>query len=130
MKRGVIGFLLGVGLAAAAWFSLDALFNAMDLGKCKRLTADFRSIAFSLERYRQDQGGYPPGMMLKTFADTVPPEELDQLVSYLSGEVSLAEQLSNPVLHLVALMLLFNGGVWTVHRLAVRRAVATGESNA
>ena len=68
--------------------------------------------------------------MLKTFAETVPPEELDQLVSYLSGEVSLAERLSNPAVHLGALILLFNGGVWIMRRLAVRRAVGSGESNA
>ncbi len=58
--------------------------------------------------------GFPPGLMLKTFAETVPPEELDQIVSYLSGEVSLAERLSHPAVHLAALMLLFNGGVWIV----------------
>ncbi|MFQ5520740.1 MAG: c-type cytochrome [Candidatus Methylomirabilia bacterium] len=40
--------------------------------------------------------GFPPGLMLKDFADTVPPEEIDQIVSYLSGEVPLAERLSHP----------------------------------
>ncbi len=74
--------------------------------------------------------GFPPGLMLKTFADTVPPEELDQLVSYLSGEVPLAERLSHPAVHLGALVLLFNGGVWIVRRLAMRRAVGSGKSNA
>ncbi len=74
--------------------------------------------------------GFPPGLMLKTFAETVAPEELDQIVSYLSGEVSLAERLSHPAVHLAALMLLFNGGVWIVHRLALSRAAASGESNA
>ncbi len=74
--------------------------------------------------------GFPPGLMLKTFAETVPPEELDQLVSYLSGEVSLAERLSNPAVHLGALILLFNGGLWIVRRLAISRAVASGEPNA
>ncbi len=74
--------------------------------------------------------GFPPGLMLKTFADTVPPEELDQLVSYLSGEVPLSEHLSHPGLQLAGLILLFNGGVWILRRLAIRRAVAHGESNA
>ncbi len=74
--------------------------------------------------------GFPPGLMLKDFAQTVPTEELDQIVSYLSGEVSLAERLSHPVVHLAALILLFNGGVWIVRRLAIARAVASGESNA
>ena len=74
--------------------------------------------------------GFPPGLMLKTFADTVPPEELDQLVSYLSGEVPLSERLSHPAAHLAALILLFNGGVWIVRRLAMSRAHASGESNA
>ncbi len=74
--------------------------------------------------------GFPPGLMLKTFADTVPPEELDQLVSYLSGEVSLAERLSHPAVHLGALILLFNGGVWIMRSLAMRRAVASGGPNA
>ena len=73
--------------------------------------------------------GFPPGLMLKTFADTVPPEELDQIVGYLSGEVSLAERLSHPGVHLVALILLFNGGVWIIRRLALSRA-ASGGSNA
>ena len=74
--------------------------------------------------------GFPPGLMLKDFAQTVPTEELDQIVSYLSGEVSLAERLSHPVVHLAALILLFNGGVWIVRRLATARAVAPGDSNA
>ena len=74
--------------------------------------------------------GFPPGLMLKTFAETIPPEELDQLVSYLSGEVPLSERLSHPGLHLAALILVFNGGVWIIRRLAIRRALASGESNA
>ncbi len=74
--------------------------------------------------------GFPPGLMLKDFADTVPAEELDQLVSYLSGEVSLAERLSHPAVPLVTLILLFNGGVWILRRLAVSRAVGSGESSA
>ena len=74
--------------------------------------------------------GYPPGLMLKTFAETVPPEELDLIVSYLSGEVPLSERLSHPGLQLAALILLFNGGVWIMRRLAIRRALASGESSA
>ncbi len=74
--------------------------------------------------------GFPPGLMLKTFAETVSPDELDQIVTYLSGEVSLAERLSHPAVHLGALILLFNGGVWIIRRLAMSRAAASGESNA
>ncbi len=74
--------------------------------------------------------GFPPGLMLKDFADTVPPEELDQIVSYLSGEVPLAERLSHPAVHLAGLILLFNGGVWIMRRLALSRGVASGESSA
>ena len=51
-------------------------------------------------------------------------------MSYLSGEVSLAERLAHPGVHLAALILLFNGGVWIMRRLAIRRAGASGESNA
>ncbi len=74
--------------------------------------------------------GFPPGLMLKDFAETVPPDELDQIGSYLSGEVPLAERLSHPAVHLVALILLFNGGVWLLRRLAMSRAVASGEPHA
>ena len=74
--------------------------------------------------------GFPPGLMLKDFAETVPPEELDQLVSYLSGEVSLSERLAHPAVPLVGLILLFNGGVWIMRRLAIRQAVGPGESDA
>ena len=74
--------------------------------------------------------GFPPGLMLKTFAETMPPEELDQIVIYLSGEVPLAARLSHPGVHLGVLILLFNGGVWIVRRLATSRAVASGASSA
>lgn len=74
--------------------------------------------------------GFPPGLMLKTFAETVPPEELDQIVNYLSGEVSLAERLSHPGVHLLALILIFNLGVWIIQRLALRRRAGPGESGA
>ena len=74
--------------------------------------------------------GFPPGLMLKDFAETVPPEELDQIVSYLSGEVSLSERLAHPAVPLVSLILLFNGGLWIMRRLAISRAIGSGESNA
>jgi cytochrome c2 len=74
--------------------------------------------------------GFPPGLMLQDFAQTVPPEELDQIVSYLSGEVSLSERLAHPAVPLVSLILLFNGGVWIMRRLAISRAVGPGESSA
>ena len=61
--------------------------------------------------------GFPPGLMLQNFADTLKPEELDQLVGYLSGEVSLRERLDHPGVHLLALILLFNGGVFAATRL-------------
>jgi disulfide bond formation protein DsbB len=60
--------------------------------------------------------GFQPGLMLRNFAQTLTLEELDQLVRYLSGEVSLAERLAHPALHLLALILLFNGGVFLVMR--------------
>ena len=61
--------------------------------------------------------GFPPGLMLQDFADTLKPEELDQLVGYLSGQVSLRERLDHPGVHLLALILLFNGGVFAATRL-------------
>ena len=62
--------------------------------------------------------GNPPGLMLQDFADRLTPEALDQLVGYLSGEVSLAERLSHPAAHLVGLILLFNAGVYAAMRVA------------
>jgi disulfide bond formation protein DsbB len=63
--------------------------------------------------------------MLKDFGETLRPEELDQLVAYLSGEVSLAERLAHPGVHLVFLILLFNGGVlW-----AARKAESLGDDS-
>ncbi len=55
--------------------------------------------------------GFQPGLMLKDFGDKLTPEELDQIVGYLSGEVGLAERLAHPAVHLVGLILLFNLGV-------------------
>lgn len=61
--------------------------------------------------------GYPPGLMLQTFGETLTSEELNQLVSYLSGEVGLAERLAHPGIHLLILIILFNGGVaWGVRK--------------
>jgi disulfide bond formation protein DsbB len=61
--------------------------------------------------------GFQAGLMLQDFAETLTPNELDQLVSYLSGEVSLGERFSHPAVHLAALILLFNGGVlWALQR--------------
>jgi len=61
--------------------------------------------------------GFQPGLMLQNFADTLAPEELDQMVSYLSGEVPLRERLNHPGVHLLVLMLLFNGGVYVAMRV-------------
>ncbi len=73
--------------------------------------------------------GFQPGLMLTVFAEQLTPEELDQLVSYLSGEVSLAERLSHPAVHLAVLILLFNAGVYAAMRLAPSpdQATAPGE---
>ncbi len=73
--------------------------------------------------------GFQPGLMLRDFADTLTPEELGQLVRYLSGEVSLRERLSHPAVHLAVLILLFNGGVlWALQRApSPREAAARGE---
>ena len=61
--------------------------------------------------------GYQKDLMLKDFAETLSTEELDQLVSYLSGEVGLAERLAHPGLHLLVLIFLFNGGVtWAMRK--------------
>lgn len=62
--------------------------------------------------------GFQAGLMLQNFAETLTPEELDQLVSYLSGEVSLAERLSHPAVHLAFLMLLFNVGTYAAMRMS------------
>ena len=73
--------------------------------------------------------GFQAGLMLQDFAKTLTPEELDQLVSYLSGEVSLAERLSHPAAHLAFLMLLFNAGVYAAMRMSrsARPMTAPGE---
>ena len=73
--------------------------------------------------------GFLPGLMLQDFAETLTPEELDQLVSHLSGEVSLAERLSHPAVHLAVLILLFNAGVFSAMRMApaLDQATAPGE---
>lgn len=62
--------------------------------------------------------GFQPDLMLKDFGEKLSPEELDQLVSYLSEEVSLSERLSHPAVHLALLILLFNGGVFAAIRMA------------
>jgi disulfide bond formation protein DsbB len=62
--------------------------------------------------------GFMKGLMLQDFAKTLSAEELDQLVGYLSGEVGLAERLSHPAVHLLVLILLFNGGVaWAARKV-------------
>ena len=73
--------------------------------------------------------GFQAGLMLQNFAETLTPEELDQLVSYLSGEISLAERLSHPAAHLAFLMLLFNGGAFAAMRMArsASQVTASGE---
>jgi disulfide bond formation protein DsbB len=68
--------------------------------------------------------GFQKGLMLKDFGTTLRAEELDQLVNYLSGEVALSERLAHPGVHLLVLIVLFNGGVlW-----AARRAESLGET--
>ena len=68
--------------------------------------------------------GFFPGLMLQDFGEKLTPEELDQLVSYLSGEVSLGERLSHPAAHLAALILLFNGAVLLALRWASSQPAA------
>jgi disulfide bond formation protein DsbB len=69
--------------------------------------------------------GFQKGLMLKDFGETLRAEELDQLVNYLSGEVALSERLAHPGVHLVVLILLFNGGVlW-----AARKAEHLGDGS-
>lgn len=55
--------------------------------------------------------GFMKGLMLKDFGTTLRAEELDLMVGYLSGEIALAERLAHPAVHLLVLILLFNGGV-------------------
>ena len=64
--------------------------------------------------------GYPKGVMLKDFGKKMTSEEIDQIVSYLSGEVSWRERLSHPGVQLLGLILLFNGGVWAMRSVALR----------
>jgi disulfide bond formation protein DsbB len=62
--------------------------------------------------------GFMKGLMLQDFADTLSAEELNQLVGYLSGEVGLAERLAHPAVHLLVLILVFNGGIaWAARRV-------------
>jgi len=69
--------------------------------------------------------GFMKGLMLQDFADTLSAEELNQLVGYLSGEVGLAERLAHPAVHLLVLILVFNGGIaW-----AARRVESLGEAS-
>jgi disulfide bond formation protein DsbB len=72
--------------------------------------------------------GYQKDLMLKDFAETLSTEELDQLVSYLSGEVGLTERLAHPGIHLLAFILLFNGGVLWASRKAESLGDATDSS--
>ena len=74
--------------------------------------------------------GYQKGLMLANFAEVLAPEELDQLVGYLSGQVGLAERLANPVVHLVALIVLFNVGITGAIRRVTAAAAAPGEASA
>jgi len=74
--------------------------------------------------------GFQAGLMLRNFAEQLTPEELDQLVGYLSGEVSLRERLSHPAVQLAALILLFNGGVLLALQRASSRAGAAAPGEA
>ena len=64
--------------------------------------------------------GFPKGVMLKDFGTKMTSEELDELVGYLSGEVSWGERLSHPAVQLLGLIVLFNGGVWAMRAIALR----------
>ncbi len=64
--------------------------------------------------------GFPKGVMLKDFGTKMTSEQLDQLVSYLSGEVGWRERLAHPGVQLLGLILLFNGGVWGMRAVASR----------
>jgi disulfide bond formation protein DsbB len=69
---------------------------------------------------------YQRDLMLANFGEVLTPDELDQLVAYLSGEVTLAERLDHPAVHLLALILIFNVGItW-----AIRRATASSRADA
>jgi disulfide bond formation protein DsbB len=71
--------------------------------------------------------GFQPDLMLRDFAERLSPEELDQLVAYLSREVGLSERLAHPAVHLLGLILLFNGGVaWAMRRVS---SAATAEAS-
>jgi disulfide bond formation protein DsbB len=71
--------------------------------------------------------GYPKGVMLQDFGQRLAPEQLDQIVGYLSGEASLRERLSHPAVHLAVLILLFNGGVLiALQRASAPRGAAPG----
>ncbi|MEE2663485.1 MAG: c-type cytochrome [Myxococcota bacterium] len=61
--------------------------------------------------------GYQQGLMLQNFADTLSEEQLDQLVGYLSGEVSMGERLAHPGVHLFLFIVFFNGVVWAMRKL-------------
>ena len=70
--------------------------------------------------------GYQKGLMLSNFGETLSPEQLDQLVAYLSGEEGLAAQLNHPAIHLLALILIFNFGInWGIRRATASQAGGT-----
>ncbi len=76
--------------------------------------------------------GFPKGLMLQTFAETLSEEELDQLVGYLSGEVGLAERLAHPGVHLMLFIVLFNGGLaWAMRKVrSMPEASDSGDDDA
>jgi disulfide bond formation protein DsbB len=72
--------------------------------------------------------GFQPGLMLQDFGEKLTPDELDQIVGYLSGEVELAERLANPAVHLLALILLFNLGItWAMRAVGAAGPPVSGE---
>jgi disulfide bond formation protein DsbB len=123
-----------------------ALLTAQGCVACHDITADTRLIGppltkvgerLSAAEIRQSivdpnaviAEGYTKGLMIANFADVLTAEELDQLVGYLSGEVSLAARLAHPAVHLLALIVLFNVGInWAMRRVAAagRREPAAG----
>ena len=70
--------------------------------------------------------GYQKDLMLKNFGETLSAEELDQLVGFLSGEVGLSKWLSHPGIHLLLLILLFNGAVGIAVRKIEARETSPG----
>jgi disulfide bond formation protein DsbB len=125
-----------------------ALLTSQGCVACHDVTADIRRVGppltqvgerLSAAEIRQSivdpnaviADGYLKDLMLSNFAEQMSDEELDQLVAYLSGEVSLAARLAHPAVHLLTLIVIFNVGItWAVRRATAAQAGAasTGSS--